>query len=234
VVNAPGRNAEATAEFAVGLLLAGVRRIADASAVMRSGGWDRSFYRYDLAGIELFEKTLGVVGLGRVGRRVATILSGFGGEVLAFDPYAPPEEFQAARATSVELAELLDRSDVVTIHARLSTETRHLFNDAAFSQMKLGAYFVNTARGDLVDYDALANQLRSGHLSGAAFDVFPEEPLPTDHPLRQLPNVLMTPHVAGATKEAARRGATEVAEDVARYCRGEALLHVVRLAAPAL
>jgi D-3-phosphoglycerate dehydrogenase len=226
VVNAPGRNAEATAEFAVALLLAGVRRIAEASATMRTGGWDRSFYKYDRAGMELSSRTLGVVGLGRVGRKVATILAAFGGRVLAFDPYTTPAEFEASGAESVELGELLDRSDIVTVHARLSAETRHLLNDAAFSRMKPGAYFVNTARGGLVDYDALAAHLRSGHLSGAALDVFPEEPLPPEHPLRQFPNILMTPHIAGATKEAAYRGASEVAEDVGRYCRGEPMLHV--------
>lgn len=228
VVNAPGRNAEATAEFTVGLLLTGLRRIADGSAVMRAGDWDRGFYSYANAGIELDGQTVGVIGFGKIGRRVAAILSAFGSNILVFDPYVTPEQVRSIGATKATLHELLSRSDVVTLHARHTPETHHLIDDSALRALKPGAYLVNTARGGLLDYDALLSHLKSGHVAGAALDVFPAEPLPPDHELRRLPTVILTPHIAGATKQAATRAANEIAVDVGHYCRGEPLLHVAR------
>jgi D-3-phosphoglycerate dehydrogenase len=221
VVTSPGRNAQATAEFTVGLLLAGLRRIVDGSASMRAGNWDGGIYSYTQAGREIGEGTVGVVGFGRVGRRVAAILSSFECPVLVFDPFASPDDIRAAGCIPVNFEELLGRSDIVTLHARLSSETRNLISDTALGQMKPGSYLVNTARGGLLDYDALATHIATGHLAGAALDVFCEEPLPALHPLWRLPQVTMTPHIAGATKSTAIRAANEVAKKIGEFCRGE-------------
>jgi D-3-phosphoglycerate dehydrogenase len=227
VVNSPGRNAQATAEFTIGLLISGLRGIVEGSSTMRAGTWDRRYYNFSDAGSELGGKTVGLVGLGQVGRKVATILSAIGASVLVYDPYVSNGDIQSAGAKPSSLGELLSGSDVVSLHARLTRETRNLVDSEALGAMKSGAYVVNTARGGLLDYDALVRQIKSGHISGAALDVFPEEPLPLDHELWRLPQVTMTPHIAGASKEAALRGANEVAEDVGRYCRGEPLSHAI-------
>jgi D-3-phosphoglycerate dehydrogenase len=227
VVTSPGRNAQATAEFTVGLLLAGLRRIVDGSESMKAGNWDGGLYSYAQAGTEIGESTVGVIGFGRVGRRVATILRSFGCRVLVSDPFATLEEIRTAGGSPATIDELLTRSDIVTLHARLGAETYHLIGSHALGRMKKNAYLVNTARGGLLDYDALVTHVQDGHLSGAALDVFPEEPLPATHPLWRLPQITMTPHIAGATKACAVRAAEEVATKVGQYCRGEASINAI-------
>lgn len=221
VLNAPGRNATATAEFTVALLLAGMRRLCRGHMRMQQGEWDGSLYLFEETGQELEGKTAGVIGLGNVGSRVARILRGFGMKIVAHDPWAPPSAFMAVGAESVDLPTLLRSADVLTLHARVSAANRRLIGAAELAQLRRGAFVVNAARGSLLDYEALYSALESGHLSGAALDVYDPEPFPLDHPLLRHPRITVAPHIAGATRESAIRGARAVAEDLGRLMRKE-------------
>ncbi|CAA9437121.1 MAG: D-3-phosphoglycerate dehydrogenase [uncultured Quadrisphaera sp.] len=224
VTFAPGRNATATAEYSIGLLLAAARRIPSTHAAVQRGEWPSSLYAYDAVGLELEGATVGLVGAGAIGGRVARILRAFGSTVLVHDPYADPEALDGVEL--VELDALLERSDVVSLHARLTEDTREMIDGAALARMRRGAVLVNCARGGLVDHTALADALRSGHLAGAGLDVFDVEPLPQDHPLRGAPGIVTTPHLAGASRAVAHRAADMVAEEVRRYLAGEAAAHL--------
>ena len=213
----PGRNLGAVAEFTIGVMIALTRNIAPSSRTLADGRWDGSYFRFEKCGPELRAATVGLVGLGAVGLRVAELLRAFGSTVLAHDPYADPAVAGAAGVELVDLAGLLGRSDVVSVHARLTDDTRGLFGTGTFAAMKPGAYFVNTARGELVDQAALTAALESGHLGGAALDVFsPEPPDPAD-PLPARPDVIGTPHLAGSSRQVAEESAAKVAAAVARY-----------------
>ncbi len=216
----PGRNATATAEFAVAMALAALRRIAVTDREIRNGGWPGN-YTFETAGFELDGATCGLVGYGAVGSRVARILLGFGASVLVYDPYAKIGAGEAVR--QVNLQELLQRSQVVSLHARETPETRGLIGKKEIASMPKGSVLVNCARGALLDYAALEDALRSGHLFAAAADVFPEEPLPATSALLTLPNFVMTPHIAGGTRQAAEKAARMAAEEVNRYLKGEPL-----------
>lgn len=219
VTYAPGRNAVATAEHTLAMLLAATRRIPQTHADLAGGVWRGDYYTYDNVGPELEGSTVGLVGYGAIGRRVARMLEGFGAEVLVFDPYVDVPE-------KVELDELLGRSRFVSLHARATPETSGMIGAAEIAAMPPSSVLVNCARGALLDYDALCDALDSGHLFGAAMDVFPEEPIPPGSRLLATPNLVMTPHLAGASKETAMKAAAIVAADVARYVRGEPLVHV--------
>lgn len=221
---APGRNATATAEHTLGMMLAAMRRIPQTHADLAAGSWRGDYYRYDNVGPELEGSTVGLVGYGAIGSRVARILKGFGAEVLVFDPYVPADAV-GNTAEQVQLDELLSRSRVVSMHARATAETTGMIGAAQIKAMPAGSVLINCARGALVDYDAVCDALDSGHLFGAAFDVFPEEPIPEGSRLLSTPNVVMTPHLAGASKETAAKAARIVAGDVGRYLRGEPLAH---------
>lgn len=221
----PGRNLGAVAEFTVGAMIALPRSIARASAELATGRWDARYFRFDLTGPELGSATVGLVGLGAVGLRVAELLAGFGARVLGHDPYADADGLRARGVEPVALDELLGASDIVSLHARLTPDTRHLFGTQAFTAMKRGAYFVNTARGELVDQAALLAALDAGHLAGAALDVFDPEPPAADDPLLGRPDVLVTPHLAGASTQVATVSARRIAGDVARYFAGGELAH---------
>ncbi|WP_211266932.1 2-hydroxyacid dehydrogenase [Nonomuraea candida] len=219
VTYAPGRNAVATAEHTLAMLLAATRRIPQTHADLAGGVWRGDYYMYDHVGPELEGGTVGLVGYGAIGRRVARMLAGFGAEVLVHDPYVAAEN-------QVELPELLERSRFVSLHARATPETAGMIGAAQIAAMPRGSVLVNCARGALLDYDALCDALDSGHLFGAAMDVFPEEPIPPGSRLLTTPNLVMTPHLAGASKETAMKAAEIVAADVARYVRGEPLAHL--------
>ncbi|GAA3676575.1 2-hydroxyacid dehydrogenase [Nonomuraea antimicrobica] len=218
VTFAPGRNAVATAEHTLAMLLAATRRIPQTHADLAGGVWRGDYYKYDNVGPELEGNTVGLVGYGAIGRRVARMLAGFGADVLIHDPYV-------AAPNSVELPELLERSKFVSLHARATPETAGMIGGAEIAAMPRGSVLVNCARGALLDYDALCDALESGQLFGAAMDVFPEEPIPPGSRLLTTPNLVMTPHLAGASKETAQKAASIVAADVARYVRGEPLAH---------
>jgi len=223
---APGRNAAAAAEFAVGLILASLRRIPAADAELKAGTWRGDYYAYDNAGLELAGATAGLVGYGAIGRIVARVLRAFGAHVLVADPFAQAEQASADGVELVELDELLRRSSVVSLHARLTPETKHLLNAANLAQLPDGAVLVNSARGDLLDYEPLPDMLRSGHLGALAVDVYDVEPPPAHWPLFDAPNVITTPHLAGATRQTAHRAAEIVAGEAARFLRGQRPQHV--------
>jgi D-3-phosphoglycerate dehydrogenase / 2-oxoglutarate reductase len=210
IVNAPTGNTIAAAEHTMALMLALLRRVPDANASVRGGEWERSRY----TGRELRGKTLGVIGLGKIGRAVARRATGFEMRVLASDPYLTEEQAAEAGAKLVGMAELLHRSDIITVHTPLTAQTRHLLGRAQLDATKPGAFVLNVARGGIVDESALADALASGHLAGAAVDVFSTEPMPHDNPLRAAPNVVLTPHLGASTAEAQDRVGLEMAEQV--------------------
>lgn len=225
VCAAPGRNAVATAEHTVALMLAATRRVPSTHADLAAGTWRGDYYAYDQVGPELAGSTVGIVGYGAIGRRVAAILQGFGAHVLVADPYVDPGD--AAPAEVTDLADLLTRSSFVTVHARATPETTGMISREQIALMPPGAVLVNCARGSLVDYDAVCDALDQGRLFGAAFDVFPTEPIPGNSRLLTTPNLVMTPHLAGASQQTAHNAARIVAEEVGRWVRSEPLLHRV-------
>lgn len=224
VTFAPGRNATATAEYTVGLMLAAMRNIAGSHLGVTAGRWDSSLFAFDATGPELEGTTVGLVGAGAVGGRVARILLAFGARVLVHDPYAPPGSLPDG-IVAVDLPELLAASQVVSLHARVTPETTGMIGAAELAAMPPGSVLVNCARGALLDHGALAEALRSGHLFAAGLDVFDVEPLPADHPLRGLPNVVLTPHLAGASRQVAERASRMVAAEADRWRRGSAPAH---------
>jgi D-3-phosphoglycerate dehydrogenase len=210
VMNTPQANTIATCEHTVAMMLALARNIPQADASLRRGEWTRSKFM----GEQLMGKTLGVIGLGRIGTQVARRAQAFGMEVIAFDPYVSEEAARVNKVILVELDDLLAKSDFITLHSSLNTSSRRLLDEAAIEKMKPGAHIVNVARGALVDADALYRALVDKKLAGAALDVFEEEPPPADHPLFKLPNVVITPHLGASTAEAQRDVSIQIAEQV--------------------
>jgi len=222
----PGRNAAATAEYAVGLLLAAMRRIAEGHKDLLAGTWRGDFYQYVDAGEELDGKTVGLVGFGAVGSRVARVLRAFGSEVLVADPYVDPAAVETVGGRLVPLDELLSRARAISLHARLTPETYHLIGRDQLAALPRGAVVVNSARGGLLDTEALCDALESGQLRAAALDVYDPEPPPDGSRLFRTPNLVLSPHIAGATRETAERAAVIAAQEVGRYLRNEPLHHV--------
>jgi D-3-phosphoglycerate dehydrogenase len=215
VMNTPDGNVITTAEHAIALMCSLARHIPQATASMKAGQWEKTAFQ----GRELFEKTLGVVGLGNIGKIVADRARGLRMKVIAYDPYVTAERARELGVELVELDALFARADIVTLHVPLLDATRNLVDAAAIARMKRGALLINAARGGLVDEAAAAEALRSGQLGGAAFDVFLEEPPPADHPLLGLGNVILTPHLGASTDEAQENVAVAVAEQIVEYLR---------------
>jgi D-3-phosphoglycerate dehydrogenase len=221
VLHCPGRNADAVAELAIGLLFSLNRRLLPADADVRGGQVYRDgtipyqrFRAWELAG-----RTAGLVGLGAVGRAVRWRLEGLGLRVAAYDPYHED--------ATASLDELLEQADVVSMHAAVTPETQALMGAKQFDAMRPGALYLNTARAQLHDTDALVAALQSGHLGGAGLDHFVGEQLPSDHPLTAMPNVVLTPHIGGATFDTEVRQAAMVADDLERILAGKEPLHAV-------
>jgi len=226
VINTPGRNASAVAEFTVASLLAETRSLIRGHLSVASGEFRREFYHADHAGRELCELTIGIVGYGDIGTRVARLLRPFGCRILVADPFKQlTDEDRAAGIEKVELEDLLRRADVVTLHPRVTPETKGMISRARIEMMKPGAYIVNTTRGQVLDYAALYDALVSGHLKGAALDTFDPEPPPADWPLLKLPNVTLSPHIAGASRYSIVKAADMIAEDIGRILDGEPPLY---------
>lgn len=210
----PGRNAIAAAEHAVALLLAALRQIPQIHQGVREGQWRSDLYALDAVGSELAGSTVGLIGFGAIGARVARILRAFDATVLVHDPFV---ETAPEGVALVGLDELLERSTSVSLHARLAPENRHMIAAPQIARMPRGAVLVNTARGGLLDYEAVADALDSGHLGAAAFDVYDAEPIPADSRLLKAPRTVLTPHLAGATRQTAERAATLAAAEVASH-----------------
>ena len=222
VVNTPVANSNAVAEHAITSMLALARQIDHMSREMRAGRFD---VRNDIRGMEVAGKSLGVLGLGRVGARVAEIAAvGLGMKVYAYDPLIADYSGPATQLATV--AELLPRVDFLTLHVPLTPATKDLINSASISQLKPGCKIVNTARGGVVNEIDLARALEGGELAGAAIDVFEDEPLPQEHPLFAAPNCLLTPHIAGLTSESMDRMATHSAQGVLDVLNGRRPKHL--------
>jgi glyoxylate reductase len=218
VGNTPGVLTDSTADLAVALMLGIARRLAEGEAFVRTGEW-RTWEPGLMLGRDLHGATVGIVGYGRIGQAVGRRLEGFGCEVLT-------------SKRSEDLARLLERSDFVTVHTPLTPETRGLIDDAALRSMKPTAYLVNTARGPIVDTDALARALHAGELAGAALDVTDPEPLPGDHPLLDAPNLLVVPHVGSATVATRERMAHMAVDNLLAGLAGKPMPNAVTRRAP--
>ena len=221
VVNVPGRNASAVAEFTIGAILAETRLIRLGHESLRNGTWRGDLYRADVTGRELSQMTVGLIGYGHIGTRVVKLLQPFGCQILVCDPYVElSSDDKENGVQQVDLDALLEKSDIVSLHSRVTKETTGFINQKAFHKMKKDAYFINTARGPMVDYQALTNTLTSGHLRGAMLETFGVEPVPSDWPLLKLDNVTLTPHIAGASLRTVEYAAEQAAEEVQRYISG--------------
>ena len=218
VVNQAGGNAQSVAEHAFGLILGLTKRISENDRLLRSS---RGYSREDLMGSEIAGKTLGIIGIGHVGRKVAALGRAFDMTVIATDPYVEAEAVRAAGAEKVSFNQLLEQSDIVTVHCPRNAETSKMMDAGAFARMKSGAKFITTARGGIHDEAALTGALQSGHLGGAGIDVWDVEPPPLDHPLLRFDNVISTYHTAGVTQEARRRMARIASEQVIDILNGK-------------
>jgi D-3-phosphoglycerate dehydrogenase len=218
VVHAPGSNAQAVAEHALMLMLVCVKRTLLIDKATRAGDWAAR----GGGNTELFGKTLGIVGVGNIGRRVAKFAGAIGMRVLAYDKYVPADEVKRRGAEPVaSLEALLPQVDVLTCHTPLTDETRAMIDDRTLGLMKKGAIYVNTSRGGVQQERAIFEALTRGHLASAGIDVFEDEPSSTDNPLFNLPNVVVSSHVAGVTQEARRATSAQVAGEMLRVLRGE-------------
>jgi D-3-phosphoglycerate dehydrogenase len=225
VINSPTGNVVSAVEHTFALLLGLLRRIVPAAASLAAGKWERSAF----VGSELDGKTLGIVGVGQVGSRVATRASAFGAAVVGFDPFLPADKAKEIGVDLIGFDALLARADVVTLHATATDSAKKMMDRHAFAGMKEGAVLVNVARGSLVDLDALDEALESGRLAGAALDVFDPEPPDFSHPIFRRANVLATPHLGASTQEAQERVAAQTVEAVREALSGAAYVPAVNL-----
>lgn len=225
VMNTPSGNTIATAELTFTHILCGARPVPQAAASMRAGKWDRKSF----SGAELFQKTLGVVGLGRIGSEVAKRAQAFGMRVLAYDPYLAPSRAKALQIEAVTLDELLRGSDYITVHMPLTEQTQYMIDEAAIAKCRKGVRFFNCARGGIIKEAALIAGLKSGHVAAAGLDVFEDEPLAADSELRTLPNVTLTPHLGASTAEAQDAVGVEIAEQIADVLRGGVIRNAVNM-----
>ncbi len=218
VTNTKGSNSAAVAELAIGLMLTLLRNLYPVIDSMRRGNWDEaSAYG---TGREICGKVVGLLGIGSIGSRVAKVLNAMEAKVIAYDPYVSAEKAKELGVELVGLDTLIKESDIISIHAPLTKETYHIINEERLRMMKRSAYIVNTARGGLIDTDALVKALSEGWIAGAALDVTDPEPLPPNHPLYKLPNVILTPHIGGGTHESLVRTAVMAAEEIVRRYKG--------------
>jgi D-3-phosphoglycerate dehydrogenase len=222
VMNTPFGNSITTAEHAISLMLALARQIPEADASTRAGKWEKNKFM----GVEIFGKTLGVIGCGNIGSIVADRATGLRMKVVAFDPFLSQERADDLGVEKVEIDELFRRADFITLHTPLTDKTRNIINAGAIKNMKKGVRIINCARGGLVDEAALYEALKSGQVAGAAFDVFVTEPA-TENPLFHLPNVVCTPHLGAATSEAQENVALQIAEQMSDYLLRGAITNAI-------
>ena len=225
VMNTPAGNTIATAELTFTHILCGARPVPQAAASMKAGQWDRKSF----SGIELFKKTLGIVGLGRIGGEVAKRAQAFGMRVLAYDPYLAPSRAKAMQVEAATLDELLKQSDYITVHMPLTDDTKYMIDEAAFEKCKKGLRIFNCARGGIIKESALIAALKSGKVAAAGLDVFEDEPLAKDSEFRSLPNVVLTPHLGASTAEAQESVGIEIAEQIADVLNGGVIRNAVNV-----
>ena len=224
VINAPEANTISAAEHTVALLLSLARKIPQANKSLKAGEWDRRKYM----GVEVRGKTLGIIGLGRIGAEVARMALGLGMKVVAYDPYVSQERAKELGVSLLPFDEVIRTADFLTVHVPLTNETYHMISDREFEMMKDGVRIINTARGGVIDEAALVRAIKSGKVAGAAIDVFEKEP-PRDNELLKLEEVIVTPHLGASTEEAQRSVAVVIAEEVQRALRGEPVKNAVNL-----
>ncbi len=222
VVNSPGGNTIAAAEHTIALLLSLARHIPAATSSTRAGRWEKSHF----LGVQVRNKVLGILGLGKVGKEVAQCAQGLGMQVIAFDPYVAPEQAEQLGVTMFDMEDMLKQADFVTLHTTLTNGTRGLIGAYELSLLKPGARLINCARGGLIDEEALLDALKENRLAGVALDVFSQEPIGDDAVLRQLladPRVIATPHLGASTQEAQVQVAIDVAEQVVSFLQDSVL-----------
>ncbi len=223
VMNTPGGNTISTAEHAIAMMMAIARKIPQADASMKAGKWDKKSFM----GVELRGKTLGILGLGRIGQEVARRMRGFGMHLLGYDPFVSDDTLSQLAAEAATVDDICRRADFITIHTPLSPETKNLINAERLATMKKTTRIVNCARGGIVDEAALAAALEKGVIAGAALDVFENEPLADDSPLRTAPNIVITPHIAASTVEAQENVAIQVAEQIVEYLKDNNIVNAL-------
>jgi D-3-phosphoglycerate dehydrogenase / 2-oxoglutarate reductase len=228
VMNTPDGNTISAAEHAVSLLMSISRNIPQADLSMKEGRWDKK----KLAGVELYGKTLGVIGLGRIGRHVAKCALAFEMKVIGFDPQTCPETIKKLGIETASIEEIITRSDYISLHTPLNDATRGMIGEEQFKMMKDSARIINCARGGIVKEDDLVKALEEGLIAGAAFDVFATEPLPEDSPLRKAKNIILTPHLGASTAEAQEKVAVQVARQIVTVLSGGEIINAVN--APSL
>jgi len=222
VVNTPARNDVAVAELTVGLMLGLARHVPAAHNMVTSRSWvDPTAAYFTWRGTELTGKTVGIVGFGAIGRKVAKMISGFETTILVYDPYVAPEPLEELGAAAVELDDLMARSDIVTLHCSVTQDSMGLISEQRIALMKPTAYLVNAASTFVIDMNAIVDALQNKRIAGAAFDVFETWPVKADSPLLDLDNVVLTPHIGGATFETVVRYSQMMADDIDRFMRGE-------------
>jgi len=225
VVNTPNGNTLAACEQAFLLILATARKLYPATVSLKAGKWERKQF----IGVELAGKTLGIVGLGRIGTEIAKRASVFDMRVVAYDPFVQPAYAEKQGIELVSLAEVYAQADFITVHSPLLPETQHMISHEAFNQMKPGVRIINAARGGIIDEAALLEALQNGKVAAAGLDVFEQEPPPADYPLLQLPNVVVTPHLGASTEEAQIKVAVDAADSVVAALNGELVPNAVNL-----
>jgi D-3-phosphoglycerate dehydrogenase len=231
VINAPERTVEAVSDLTIGLMIAEARSIARAYHMLKTGKVlkinPRLFGDATISGVELSGKTLGIIGLGRIGKKVALRAEAFGMNVIAYDPYTTKEDAESVNAQLTDLNTLLKNSDFITIHVRYTKETEHMIGKEQFEMMKRTVYIINTSRGSVIDEKALFDILKSKMIAGAALDVVEKEPISPSNPLLELDNIIITPHIAGLTQEVPLKSAKIIVEELEKYINGEKLSRLV-------
>jgi phosphoglycerate dehydrogenase-like enzyme len=228
VTHAPGRNTNAVAEITIAAMLTLARRIPQAHGLVSGGGWRQPAQGYrDLRGREIRDSTVGLVGFGQIGREVARLSNALGARVLVHDPLVPARQVQALGAAPVSLGEVCARADFVTLHVPDTEATQYLVDASFLAAMQPHAYLINTGAGNATDPAALAEALHAGRIAGAALDVFEGHPLPQSSPLMAAPNLLLTPHIGGATEETIVRHSRMIADEIERWLDGVPLQHLI-------
>ncbi len=222
IIYAPGRSTEAVAEFTVGLIISIRRKICNAHIKLKKGNWDHTFFYYDVAPPPLHDTTIGIIGFGCIGKRVCKLLSPFNCEILVYDPLIDSKSIEKSGAKPVtDMKYLLKKSDIISIHARPLDLKTKIIGESEINLMKKSAYLINTSRGYLLDYNALYKALKEGKIAGAAIDTYEDEPIDSRNPLLSLNNIIITPHIAGATRSTAETGLKMVCKGISNLLKGK-------------